>query len=138
MKFYQISNFQPSFGTLQVHVVNEANNRPILNAQVEIYTTDNFTQLLYTLKTDNSGNTVVIALPAPPIEYSLQPSDKKPYSEYNIRVTASGYQTVEIYGSQILPTISSTQPVEMAKDVGQREPKIIRIGPNVLYKKEYK
>lgn len=135
MKFFQTSELQPSFGTLQVHVVSEANNRPILNAQVEIYTADNFTHLLYTLKTDRSGNTVVINLPAPPIEYSLQPGENKPYSEYNIRITAPGYQTVEIYGSQILPTIGSTQPVEMAKDIGQGKPKIIRIGPNVLFKK---
>jgi hypothetical protein len=137
MKINEVSKSvdQVSFGTLQVHVTSEKNGQPIGNALVQVYSNNDFTSSLYDLRTDISGNTVVVQLPAPPIEFSQQPSNEKPYSEYNLRITAPGYQTVEIYGTQIFPTIGSTQPVEMADYTGQKEAKVIRIGPNILYGK---
>ncbi|MDF2474189.1 MAG: hypothetical protein K0R21_1971 [Anaerocolumna sp.] len=121
------------YGTLQTSVIQEFGKKPIGNALVQIYSDNDFTTLLYELKTDIHGLTPNVHLSAPPIEYSLYPNNLKPYSEYNLRITAPGFQTVLIYGTQIFPTIGSIQPVEMASDSGQRQPKIIRIEPHVLY-----
>ncbi len=38
------------------------------------------------LVTDDSGLTPTIALPAPPVEYSMEPQDSQPYSEYNVKL----------------------------------------------------
>ena len=48
---------------------------------------------------------------APNIEYSLQPSDVKPYSEYIVEVIAQGFETVQIRGTQILPAVEALQNV---------------------------
>ena len=37
----------------------------------------------------------------------------QPYSEYNISVTASGYEPVFISGTEILPDVTAIQPVSM-------------------------
>ena len=40
------------------------------------------------LTTNSSGQTEQVQLPAPPVEYSLEPSIIQPYSEYNLMVEA--------------------------------------------------
>lgn len=123
-----------NYGTLQVSVIQEANRKPVTNALVQIYKDTGFFSLLYEFFTNENGLTPTVHLPAPPIEYSLYPSNQKPYSEYNLRIVSPGFQTVEIYGTQIFPTIGSIQPVEMAIDTGQMQPKVIHIEPHVLYR----
>lgn len=70
--------------------------------------------MLEELTTDESGLTDTIELPAPDISYSLDPeSEVQPYSEFTITVTASGYETVIVSGSEILAESLSTQPIRM-------------------------
>lgn len=69
--------------------------------------------ILDTLTTDASGQTDVVELPAPPLDYSLSPSEQRPYSEYNITVEAPGYEPVVVEGSEILPDVLSLQPVAL-------------------------
>ena len=65
------------------------------------------------LTTDNSGQTAMIDLEAPPVEYSLDPEAAQPYSEYTLTVSAPGYETVIINGTQILSGQDSVQPVRL-------------------------
>lgn len=69
--------------------------------------------MIQTLSTNESGNTDTIALPAPNLSYSTQISEVQPYSEYNISVTAPGYEPVFISGTEILPDVTAVQPVSM-------------------------
>ena len=75
----------PSQGLLQVNVVNIENNFPIRNATVSISYTGSPDSTLEKLTTNSSGQTEQISLSAPPLDYSLQPGDERPYSEYNLR-----------------------------------------------------
>lgn len=68
---------------------------------------------MQTLTTDDSGQTSTISLPAPNLSYSTEISDVQPYSEYNISVTAPGYEPVYISGTEILPDVTAVQPVSM-------------------------
>ncbi len=104
---------QTNRGFLQVNVVNIENNFPIPDASVSIsYTGDPGTPLEQAT-TDRSGQTEDIELPAPPIEYSLEPGTMQPYSEYNLSISAPGYRTAEISGTEILADTTAIQPVRL-------------------------
>ena len=88
-------------GNLKVNVIDRRTKRPVMNARVEISYTGRPDSVIEELVTDDSGLTPTIALPAPPVEYSMEPQDSQPYSEYNVKITASGYVDMLISGSEI-------------------------------------
>lgn len=102
-----------SSGELQINVVNIENNFPIRNATVTISETSSPDHVLERITTDLSGHTETISLPTPPMQYSLSPGDPKPYSEYNLTITAPGFHPVSISGTEILPDTAAIQPVRM-------------------------
>lgn len=103
-----------NFGTLQVNVVSSLGMIPVENATVTISYTGDPEAPLETLTTDSSGQTPAVTLPAPPIALSLDPdSTIQPYSEYNITVTAQGYEPVLVSGSELLAQRLSLQPIVM-------------------------
>ncbi|MCM1112452.1 MAG: peptidoglycan-binding protein [Muribaculum sp.] len=103
-----------NFGTLQVNVVSSLGMIPVENATVTISYTGDPEAPLETLTTDSSGQTPAVTLPAPPIALSLDPdSTVQPYSEYNITVTAQGYEPVLVSGSELLAQRLSLQPIVM-------------------------
>ena len=115
----------PDVGTLQVSLVSNRGKRPITDAAVEISSAGEPDKILEVLKTDLSGQTEVIELETPPLEYSMEPGLNQPYSEYNLKITAPGFEPVEIAGSQMLsgqlalqnlslkPTITETASYEV-------------------------
>jgi len=111
-------------GFLTVSVIDNATNRPIENAIVNIYTIpesgQSQTQLYQNLTTNNSGQVTGITLDAPDIQYSQQPSDVRPYSQYRVEVIAEGYETVIIDGTQVFPTIESRQNVPLNAQTRRR------------------
>lgn len=101
-------------GTLKVSVISSLGQIPVVGATVVISYTGDPESPLFTLTTDNSGQTPIVDLPAPPLNLSLQPEpSSQPYSEYNIQVTAEGYEPVTITGSEILADEESLQQVRM-------------------------
>lgn len=103
----------PSKGFLQVNVVNIENNFPIRNATVSIAYKGEPDNTVEELTTNSSGQTEDIELAAPPLEYSLEPGDLQPYSEYNLTISAPGYKTEVISGTEILPDATAIQPVRL-------------------------
>lgn len=102
------------YGTLQVSVVSSLGHIPVENATVTISYTGDPESPIETLTTDSSGQTPTVSLPAPPIELSLDPETTvQPYSEYNITVTAEGYEPVYVSGSELLAERFSLQPIVM-------------------------
>lgn len=100
-------------GNLTINVTSTQGLIPIDNAKIEISYTREPDTIVTTLTTDDSGQTDTISLPAPNINYSTEPSEVKPYSEYNISITAPGYESVFISGTEILPDVTAVQPVSM-------------------------
>ncbi len=101
-----------SFGRLKISVTAEQTYAPIEDATVSISYAGQ-TAAIEQLTTDNSGQTAMIDLEAPPVEYSLDPEAAQPYSEYTLTVSAPGYETVIINGTQILSGQDSVQPVRL-------------------------
>lgn len=102
-----------SFGRLQVNVTSENNARPIENARIQISHTADPTSTIEEITTDLNGRSSVVELPAPPVEYSLEPVTQQPYSEYTIQIAADGFESVEVNGAQILSDVTALQPVRM-------------------------
>ena len=65
--------------------------------------------IIYTLKTDESGLTETVSLPAPDAAESLSPGGDSPYGVYDIRVTAPGYLSAENAGTQIFDGVTAIQ-----------------------------
>ena len=104
-------------GFLTVSVIDNATNRPVENATVNIYkkteSGEAQTQVYQNLKTNNSGQITGIKLDAPDIQYSQQPSDVRPYSQYVVEVISDNYETVIIDGTQVFPTVEARQNVPL-------------------------
>lgn len=100
-------------GNLTINVTSSQGLIPIQNATITISYTREPDAVVTTLTTNESGQTEMVVLPAPSINYSTEPSEVQPYSEYNISVTAPGYEPVFISGTEILPDVTAVQPVSM-------------------------
>lgn len=107
---------------------------PVTDATVKISYKGMPDAAIETLNTDISGQTEEISLPSPPLEYSLEPGSSQPYSEYNIEVTAPGYEPVMVSGTEILPDALALQPISMNPvEVEQEEEETIVIPDHTLY-----
>lgn len=100
-------------GKLQVNVTIENQLLPIENATVTIYDTGNPEQIIEQTTTNSSGQTDFFSLPAPNPEYSLEITNEQPYSEFNCRVEAEGYEPFFVSAMQILPGINALQKVPL-------------------------
>lgn len=124
-----------SFGNLRTNVISQIGSTPIVGAKVQIFNENADTEgtPMEELTTDENGQTTEIELEAPNIEYSLEPSAVRPYSEYTIVITATGYETVYINGSEILPGVTSLQNVAMNPIVQEETAETFVIGDHTLY-----
>lgn len=121
-------------GQLRIHVTTERGFFPIKDASIRLSYTGNPTEIIEELSTDISGQTAAVELPAPPLEYSMEPSEFQPYSEYTIQVNASGYRPINISGISVLPDKTSIQNVQMETATVENPPeRNIVITANTLY-----
>lgn len=124
----------PYSGNLKVSVTSSVGLIPINDATVKISYKGIPDSVIETLGTDISGQTEEIGLPAPPPEYSQEPGSDQPYSEYNIEVSAPGYEPVTISGTEILADTLALQPVEMTPvEMEEQEEETIVIPDHTLY-----
>lgn len=131
---YQTQADMPDLGKLQVNVESRIDSEPIPDARVSIAYSGEPDSALEQLSTDESGQTEQLELQAPPIDYSMEPSESQPYSQYTIQITAEGYQPVTVTGIQILSGETALQDVRM-QPVGAAAtwPDDIVIPANVLF-----
>ena len=107
-------NQNTSFGNLSINVTSSLGTLPINNATISISITGEPDSVIETLTTNSSGQTQTIELPAPDIEYSTNPNNEvRPYSEYDISVSAPGYEPIVVSGTEILPDVTAVQPITM-------------------------
>ena len=89
------------YGKLNIQVLSNNDNRPISGATVRIVTQNEPEQTIEEAQTNTQGQLNGIELEAPPVEYSMDPSGNKPYSEYTLFISAPGFETIEISGAEI-------------------------------------
>ena len=121
-------------GTLKIHLINQSTGTPIQGARIALSYTGNPSQTLEEVSTDDSGNTEVLTLNTPPLEYSMEPNENQPYAEYTIRVEAPGYRDITISAIDVLPGEESLQDVELeAEDAPGNPIDTIVIPAHTLY-----
>lgn len=118
-------------GRLRIQVQSQA--RPIENAQIAVSYTGEPESTVEQVVTDGNGQTEELTLPAPPLEYSMEPSASQPYAEYTLRITAPGYEPVTISGTEILPDATALQEVRLTPLVQPEDFQDIVIPAHTLY-----
>ncbi len=131
MRVYPAQMSTQNFGRLRVRATT-ANLAPVENARVQITNASQPDTLIDELTTDASGLTPEIPLPAPSIDYSLEPSDQQPYSEYTVNITAEQFVPTTVQNVQILPEITALQGAFMAVQSPQGS-ELFVIPPHTLF-----
>lgn len=120
-------------GYMEVDVTSAANNTPVENATVTISYTGEPQSTIEQLTTNSSGQTEQIALAAPPLEYSMEPSVNQPFSEYTVTVSAPGFEPFSVSGSDILSGELSLQQIRLTPIAPDASETNIVIPANTLF-----
>ncbi len=102
---------------------------PIENAIVRISSPSLPSQTIEEVRTDINGQTPVIELATPPIDYSLEPSQEQPYAEYNINVAAPGFTPVNVNNAQLLSGVTALQEIIL----NETDDRLYVIPPHTLF-----
>lgn len=122
-----------STGGLRVRVISSVTSYPIENAVISISYTGNPDNIIEQVRTDSSGQTELLSLSAPPLEYSMEPGIEQPYSEYTLTVTAEGFEPFDISGTEVLPDTNSVQEIRLDPITPQGEGTNLVIPAHTLY-----
>lgn len=137
MPNYPLHSAQTDFvdmGRLQINVTSSLGLIPIQDATITISYTGVPDVAVERLVTDSSGQSTTIDLPAPPLEYSMEPTEQQPYSEYNIQVEAPGYEPILVSGTEILPEVTAVQPIQLNPlEVSTEQEDVIVIPDHTLF-----
>lgn len=100
-------------GYLVVAVTTAQNAVPLENALVTVSSVDEngAAELLFTTRTNRSGQTAVLPLPAPPLGNSLEPGSSNPYARYAVSVDMDGYQPIATNDLTVFADVVATLPV---------------------------
>ena len=120
-------------GKMRINVYDRQQGTPLANASVSISYTGNPETVINEVMTDSEGAVNLEELLTPPIEYSMEPGEKQPFSEYTIDVTANGYDEANISGIDVLSGETSIQDVYMNENSYQYTENNIVIPVNTLY-----
>ena len=121
-------------GRLQISVTSEITAYPIENATISISYTGVPNSTLEQLQTNQVGQTEIVELDTPPLEYSLdQTIEEQPYSEYTLQVNAPGFEPISIAGAEILADVTALQDVRLRPLVEDAEPEVYVIPAHTLY-----
>lgn len=102
-----------SFGRLRVNATSTLGARPLVGAEITIYSPSEPDKVIERAITNENGQTEAISLPAPNEEYSLEPSSEQPYAEYNIQVKNPGYVSIGVERAELFSNITAIQNVNM-------------------------
>ena len=118
------------FGSLIVSATTALGTVPLPNALVTVYAQNEGNPVLYrTVRTDASGLSPVMELPAPALADSLKPDQPLPYFNYSVKVDLPNYQSVEVRDISIYPGIISTLPISLSPETSSQAPTRVNILP---------
>lgn len=101
------------YGKLNINVISDNTSRPVEGATIRITTENAPGQTIEEARTDAQGQLNNVELEAPPLEYSMDPTADKPYSEYTIYISAPGFETVEVNGAEIFSGETAIQDISL-------------------------
>lgn len=122
-----------STGSLRISVESSMRDIPVADARVEISYSGDPDSTVADLRTDENGQTDIIELESPPLEYSLSPGEEQPYSEYTYRVSAEGYESITVSGSEILAGQLALQDIRLRPLEEKNVPDVVVIPAHTLY-----
>lgn len=107
-------NQNPDTGYLVVKVTTARGAIPLSGASVIIRSEEaGATDVLYSLSTDESGQTPKVSLPAPSRASSESPGNARPFATYSIDVVSAGYLPQAFRGVPVFSSVLSIQPAVM-------------------------
>lgn len=122
-----------STGRLRVRCITP-NYIPIEGANISISSSSQPTAVIEQLTTNESGLTSEIELPAPAIDYSLDPtSTQQPYAEYTIQVRQEGYVPVTISNAEVFSQVTALQNTTMEATETEARANLFVIPPHTLF-----
>lgn len=101
------------YGKLNINVISDNTSRPVEGATIRITTKNAPGRTIEEARTDAQGQLNNVELEAPPLEYSMDPTADKPYSEYTIYISAPGFETVEVNGAEIFSGETAIQDISL-------------------------
>jgi len=122
-----------STGQLKVNVVSFADGSVVQNATVSIAVTGEPDSSIMQVSTDISGQTESVTLNTPDLEFSLSPGVIQPYSEYNVTITAPGFETYIVNAAQILPGEIAVLNVSLIPQANNQSAELFVIPPHTLF-----
>ena len=100
-------------GKLQVRIRQKNLGTPVSGASVRISFSGDPDGNIEEAGTDESGNSQMVTVKTPPLEYSMEPNETQPYSEVTVTVSAQGYREITVSGVEVLPNETSIQEIEL-------------------------
>lgn len=127
-------DYPTALGFLMVSVTTALGTFPLPNALVTVYADNDGQPILYrTVRTDVSGRSPIMELPAPALEESLKPDQPLPYLNYSVKVDLADYQSAQVHDISIFPGIASTLPVSLSPETSaQSSPQVNILPPETL------
>ena len=118
-------------GKMRINVYDKQQGTPLADARISLAYTGNPERIINEITTDSEG--AVDDLLTPPVEYSMEPGENQPFSEYTIDVNADGYEEINISGIDVFSGETSIQNVYLNEDNREIPENNIVIPVNTLY-----
>lgn len=120
-------------GKMRINVYDKQQGIPLADARISLAYTGNPERIINEITTDSEGAVNLDDLPTPPMEYSMEPGENQPFSEYTIDVNADGYEEINISGIDVFSGETSIQNVYLNEDNREIPENNIVIPVNTLY-----
>lgn len=120
-------------GKMRINVYDKQQGTPLADARISLAYTGNPERIINEITTDSEGAVNLDDLLTPPVEYSMEPGEKQPFSEYTIDVNADGYEEINISGIDVFSGETSIQNVYLNEDNMEIPENNIVIPVNTLY-----
>ena len=100
-------------GFLKIEI-NTSTGTPINNASIYISYTGGPNTIIENLNTNSAGQTEILSLSTPPLEYSLNSNNiLEPYAEYSVLIRADGFEDKLIAGVELFSGELAILPVTL-------------------------
>ena len=120
-------------GKMSINVYDKQQGTPLADARISLAYTGNPERIINEITTDSEGAVNLDDLLTPPVEYSMEPGENQPFSEYTIDVNADGYEEINISGIDVFSGETSIQNVYLNEDNREIPENNIVIPVNTLY-----
>ena len=120
-------------GKMRINVYDKQQGTPLADARISPAYTGNPERIINEITTDSEGAVNLDDLLTPPVEYSMEPGENQPFSEYTIEVNADGYEEINISGIDVFSGETSIQNVYLNEDNREIPENNIVIPVNTLY-----